>query len=50
MKDSDKVSIGGGAISAMDGDFATDNIIYRVRDCFGICKLDWRATYMQRHA
>jgi len=50
MKDSDKVAIGGGAISAMSGDFATDNIFYRVRDVFGICKLDWRATYMQRSA
>lgn len=50
MKASDKVTIGGGAISPMSGDFATDNVFYRVRDCFGICKLDWRATYMNRHA
>ena len=45
MKNSDKVSLGGGAIGPMEGDFATDNIFYRVRHCFGIVELDWRATY-----
>lgn len=45
MKASDKVTVGGGAITPMSGDFATDNIFYRVRHCFGICELDWRATY-----
>jgi len=45
MKASDKVSIGGGPIGPMEGDFATDNVFYRVRHCFGICELDWRATY-----
>jgi len=45
MKASNKVTIGGGAIGPMSGDFATDNIFYRVRHCFGICELDWRATY-----
>jgi hypothetical protein len=45
MKASDKVSIGGGELGAMTGDFATDNIFYRVRDVFGCNKLDWRATY-----
>jgi len=49
MKASDKVSIGGGLISPMDGDFATDNILYRVRLCFGATTLDWRATYMGGH-
>jgi hypothetical protein len=33
-------------MSAMSGDFASDNILYRVRVCAGACKLDWRATYM----
>ena len=47
MKASDKVTIGGGAIGPMDGDFATDNILYRVRLCIGANKLDWRATYQQ---
>jgi hypothetical protein len=49
MKASDKVSIGGGAISPFEGDFATDNIFYRVRDICGCNKLDWRATYMGGH-
>lgn len=46
MKASDKVTIGGGAIGPMTGDFATDNIFYRVRQCFGANKLDWRATFI----
>jgi len=46
MKASDKVSIGGGSIGPMEGDFATDNVLYRVRLCFGGTRLDWRATYM----
>jgi len=45
MKASDKVSIGGGELGAMTGDFATDNVFYRVRDVFGCNRLDWRATY-----
>lgn len=45
MKASDKVSIGGGPISPMDGDFATDNVLYRVRLVCGVTELDWRATY-----
>jgi len=45
MKASDKVTIGGGAIGPMSGDFATDNVLYRVRLCFGGCKLDWRGSY-----
>ncbi len=45
MKASDKVTIGGGAINPMSGDFATDNVFYRVRHFFGITELDWRATY-----
>jgi len=47
MKASDKVNIGGGEISPMAGDFATDNVFYRVRDVFGCNKLEWRATYGQ---
>lgn len=46
MKASDKVTIGGGAISPMEGDFVSDNVLYRVRLCFGGTRLDWRATYM----
>jgi hypothetical protein len=50
MKASDKVSIGGGAVGPMDGDFATDNVFYRVRDVFGCNRLEWRATYGQLSA
>jgi len=46
MKASDKVSVGGGAIGPMDGDFATDNVLYRVRHVFGGVIEDWRATYL----
>lgn len=45
MKASDKVAIGGGAVGAFEGDFATDNVFYRVRHIFGVVELDWRATY-----
>jgi hypothetical protein len=46
MKASDKVSVGGGAVGPMDGDFATDNVFYRVREVFGGVTEDWRASYM----
>jgi len=46
MKASDKVTIGGGAINPMSGDFATDNVFYRVRLVFGGALLDWRGTYI----
>jgi len=46
MKASNKVAVNGGTISPFEGDFATDNVFYRVRLCFGANKLDWRATYM----
>jgi len=45
MKASNKVTIGGGAIGPMSGDFATDNVFYRVRLIFGGTSLDWRATF-----
>ena len=46
MKASNKVTVGGGAISPFSGDFETDNVFYRVRHVFGGAKRDWRATYM----
>lgn len=46
MKASDKVTIGGGPINPMAGDFATDNIFYRVRLVFGAARMDWRGCYM----
>jgi len=45
MKASDKVNVGGGPIGPMEGDFATDNVFYRVRLVCGVTRLDWRATY-----
>ncbi len=45
MKDSNKVSVGGGALGPMSGDFTTDNIFYRVRLVFGVASYDWRGTY-----
>ena len=45
MKASDKVTVGGGAMSPFSGDFATDNIFYRVRLPFGVTTLDWRGFY-----
>ncbi len=49
MKASDKVSIGGGAINPMAGDFATDNVFYRVRVVFGGVTEDWRGFYFGGH-
>ena len=47
MKSSDKVSMGGGALSQFSGDFATDNIFYRVRIVKGSTQLDPRFAYSQ---
>jgi hypothetical protein len=48
MKASDKVTLGGGGnISPFTGDFATDNVFYRVRHVFGSTQLDPRYTYAQ---
>ena len=49
MKASDKVTIGGGAINPLSGDFATDNVFYRVRTIFGGVTLDWRGFYFGGH-
>lgn len=50
MKGSDKVQVGGASVSPFDGDFATDNIMYRVRHVFGGVQLDPRFTYHQAGA
>lgn len=47
MKSSDKVSVGGAALSPMSGDFATDNVFYRVRIIKGSTQLDPRFAYSQ---
>jgi hypothetical protein len=49
MKASDKVTVGGGSLSPFSGDFATDNIFYRVRDVHGGTQLDPRYVYAQVH-
>jgi hypothetical protein len=49
MKASDKIALGGGAISAFDGDFASDDIMYRVRCVHGGWRLDPRYAYAQVH-
>lgn len=50
MKASNKVSMTGAPVSPMDGDFETDNVLYRVRDVFGANKMDWRGGYANIHA
>jgi len=50
MKASDKVLVGGAAVSPFSGDFATDNIMYRVRHVFGGTQMDPRFTYYQSGA
>ena len=47
MKASDKVTMGGGAVSPFEGDFVSDNIFYRVRIVKGSIQLDPRAAYAQ---
>jgi hypothetical protein len=50
MKNSDKVTSAGGALSPFSGDFATDNIFYRVRCVYGSGQMDPRFAYAQQHA
>ena len=45
MKSSDQVVVGGGLSNPMGGDFATDNIFYKVRHVFGGVTLSGRAGY-----
>ena len=48
MKNSDKVPVGGGGpLSPYSGDFATDNIFYRVRHIMGADQMDPRFAYAQ---
>ena len=48
MKASDKVAVGGaGPLSQYSGDFATDNVFFRVRDVHGGTRLDPRFAYAQ---
>ncbi len=47
MKASDKVAVGGAPINALEGDFRSDNIQYRVRHCIAGVQLDPRFAYAQ---
>ncbi len=47
MKASDKASPSGQPLSPFSGDFATDNVFYRIRVCGGGVQLDPRLTYAQ---
>jgi hypothetical protein len=48
MKSSDKVSVTGGApVGPFEGDFASDNVFYRVRLCGGAAPRDPRFAYAQ---
>jgi len=47
MKASDKVTPSGAPLSAFSGDFATDNVFYRVRHVLGGTQLDPRFAYAQ---
>ena len=47
MKASDKVTVAGGSLTPFSGDFATDNVFYRVRDVHGGTRLDPRMAYAQ---
>jgi hypothetical protein len=49
MKASNKVSIGGGSIDPLEGDFESDNTYYRVRHILGGAPLDPRFAYAQVH-
>jgi hypothetical protein len=45
QKASDKVSVGGGAVSALEGDFDSDTVIWRVRHILGGTQVDPRFAY-----
>lgn len=47
MKASDKVSLGGGLISSMEGDFHNDSAYWRVRHVLGSAVIDPRMAYAQ---
>lgn len=47
MKSSNKVSVTGAPLSPFSGDFATDNVFYRVRHVLGGTQLDPRFCYAQ---
>ena len=44
MKSPNAIRVGGGSVNAMDGDFDTDSIHYRIRHVFGGGRLDPKST------
>lgn len=50
MKASDKLMVSGAPLGPFSGDFATDNVFYRVRHCMGAAPVDPRYAYAQVHA
>lgn len=47
MKASNKASVGAGSINPLEGDFESDNVLYRVRHVLGGSALDPRFAYAQ---
>ena len=47
MKASNKVAVGGGPINQFEGDFDSDNVLYRVRHVLGATPFDPRYAYAQ---
>lgn len=47
QKTSDKLSLGGGAVSPLEGDFDSDSMVWRVRHIMGGTQLDPRFAYAQ---
>ena len=47
QKTSDKISLGGGAVSPLEGDFDSDSMVWRVRHILGGTQLDPRFAYAQ---
>ena len=50
MRAPNKVSLGGGAVSAMEGDYETDKVGFRVRHIMGGAAVDPRYTYANQPA
>lgn len=47
QKTSDKLSLGGGAVSPLEGDFDSDSMVWRVRHIMGGTQMDPRLCYAQ---
>ena len=45
MKSPDSVRVGGGPVSPYEGTFIDDDVVFKVRMCFGVARRDWRYVY-----